>query len=183
MHLPRPTRGRNNKCLANERTEARNMSPTLNAAQLSPCLPVSITLASLCTIKVSSFQDGKRRDKWRMDDSVCKSSNILNLECIQKIVFLLFFPQSSAFAWITEPMTDQELLFKTTKRTNIIVNGIVSIKKVVMNFELKILLHFTFLLRLKARHISTLRPEAFTVDNLWLARACNLSPSALLSNN
>ena len=40
-------------------------------------------------------------------------------------------------------------MFKTTERTNIIVNGIVSIKKVVMNFELKILLHFTFLLRLR----------------------------------
>ena len=150
MHWPRPIRGRNNECLANERTEYSDKSPTLNAATAKPCLLVSITLASLCTIKVSSFQDGKRRDKWRMDDSVCKSSNILNLECIQKFLPLLLLPLHGKSH---RPQTNWELLFKTAERTNIIVIAIVSIKKVVMSSELKILVHFTFLPGASYQHI------------------------------
>ena len=85
MMAARPIRGQN----------AAEVSG-LNAATAKPLSPsFHHTCISLCTRKVSSFQDGKRRDKWRMDDSVCKSSHILNLKCTENISFLFSFAQSS----------------------------------------------------------------------------------------
>ena len=86
----------------------------LNAATAKPLSPsFHHTCISLCTRKVSSFQDGKRRDKWRMDDSVCKSSHILDLKCTENISFLFSFAQSSVLVRMYRSLDfyDQHLIY------------------------------------------------------------------------
>ena len=104
MMAARPIRGQN----------AAEVSG-LNAATAKPLSPsFHHTCISLCTRKVSSFQDGKRRDKRRMDDSVCKSSHILNLKCTENISFLFSLAQSSDIVRMYRSLDlyDQHLIYK-----------------------------------------------------------------------